>query len=482
MGGAVKLTEHHDLVIVGGGNAGLAAATAAATRGLRTLVLEKTGEVGGQLHWSSGHFSAAGTRRQRERGITDHTDLHFADVMRMGHGLNTEHLVRRAVDAAPEAVDWLDDAGFPFAPETPAYVTGHELYSRPRTYWGGSDPAAGGIPILETLLSALHGAEAFEVRTGTAVTGIETRRDGGSSRAVGVVVEGGRRIGADQILLATGGYAASRELVRELQPRHAAALTGCRDHATGDGHRMLRDLGVGLTHTDTYVPTMGMIEDPDRAGYGLRLTEARVIVDVQQRLPWEIWVNAAGERFVAEDTASPFAREEALRRQPRLAMWVVWDRSGMEEAAPVIGPGWSRSRMLSEASRGTWLREFDSIEALAAGCGLSPQALLRTIYEYNTAPQDPFGRDHRPSPITTPPFYAVRVVGGMLLSRGGPVVDAELRPLDAGGRPIRSLRAVGELLGMGQFSGDSFAGGMSVGPALGLGRWIVARIASGGSG
>jgi predicted oxidoreductase len=70
------------------------------------------------------------------------------------------------------------------------------------------------------------------------------------------------------------------------------------------------------------------------------------------------------------------------------------------------------------------------------------------------------------------------VVGGMLLSRGGPTVDADLRPLDSDGRPIRSLRAVGELLGMGQFSGDSFAGGMSVGPALALGRWVVNRIAA----
>ena len=76
----------------------------------------------------------------------------------------------------------------------------------------------------------------------------------------------------------------------------------------------------------TYVPTMGMIEDPNRPGFGLRLTEARVVVDAVQRPPWEIWVNSDGGRFVAEDSASPFAREEALRRQAGLAMWVIWDR------------------------------------------------------------------------------------------------------------------------------------------------------------
>jgi hypothetical protein len=61
----------------------------------------------------------------------------------------------------------------------------------------------------------------------------------------------------------------------------------------------------------------------------------------------------------------------------------------------------------------------------------------------------------------------------MLLSRGGPAVDGELRPVDADGVPFDGVHCVGELLGMGQFSGDNFAGGMSVGPALALGRWVV---------
>jgi fumarate reductase flavoprotein subunit len=60
-----------ELIVVGGGNAGLAAAVTASELGLRTVVLEKTDRLGGQLHWSSGHFSAAGTRRQRQRGIDD---------------------------------------------------------------------------------------------------------------------------------------------------------------------------------------------------------------------------------------------------------------------------------------------------------------------------------------------------------------------------------------------------------------------------
>lgn len=469
----------YDLVIVGGGNAGLAAAAAAGEHGLRTLVLEKTDEVGGQLHWSSGHFSAAGTRRQAQRGISDHPDLHYDDVMRLGHGLNNAALVRLAVDAAAPAVDWLDDRGFPFATDAPAFVTGHELYSRPRTYWGGEDLTAGGLPLLEALIDAVEESERVTVQIGTTAERLVGRGEGDGTRVEGVVVDGGDVIEAGRIILATGGYAASRALVGELQPAHAAALTGCRDHATGDGHVMLSHLGVPMTHTDTYVPTMGMIEDPERPGFGLRLSSARVVVDALQRDPWEIWVNARGERFVAEDTPFPFEREAALRAQPELAMWVVWDATAMENADPVIGPDWSADAMANEAKRGTWLRAYDTVEDLCADHGLPPVPLCRTIETYNAPEPDPFGRSHRPAPLEVPPFYTVRVVGGMLLSRGGPIVDHRLRPVDEQGRPIRSLHAIGELLGMGQFSGDSFAGGMSVGPALALGRWVIGRIAAG---
>jgi fumarate reductase flavoprotein subunit len=471
----------YDLVIVGGGNAGLAAAAAAGERGLRTLIVEKADEPGGQLHWSSGHFSAAGARRQVERGIEDHPDLHYEDVMRMGHGLNNAALVRLAVDTAASAVDWLEDRGFPFASDAPGFVTGHELYSRPRTYWGGEDLTAGGLPLLDTLLAAVEESDTVTVRTGTTVERLEVGSDGRRRRVTGVRLDGGSVVEADRVVLATGGYAASRALVAELQPDHASALTGCRDHATGDGHVMLSGLGVPMTHTETYVPTMGMIEDPERPGFGLRLSEARVVVDARQRSPWELWVNARGERFVAEDTLSPFEREAALRVQPDLAMWVLWDSVAMANADPVIGPGWTREAMAAQAARGTWLRAYEALDGLCADHGLPLATVRETVEAYNSGGPDPHGRAHRPAPLTEPPFFAVRVVGGMLLSRGGPVVDGRLRPVDGQGRPIGSLHAIGELLGMGQFSGDSFAGGMSVGPALALGRWVIGRIAAGGS-
>jgi fumarate reductase flavoprotein subunit len=457
-----------DTLIVGGGNAGLAAAVTAGELGLDTIVLEKTNRLGGQLHWSSGHFSAAGTGLQHRCGIFDTAEEHKRDVERLAHGRGTPALIELATREAAEAVDWLEGLGFPFSAESPALVSGHELYGKARTYWGGDDPRTGGIPIMETLVNALETHSSVSVIFGTARKDLIVE-----DRTVrGIVTTGGHEIRASRTILATGGYAASRDLIADLQPSFTDALTGCLPHAAGEGLQALRRLGVPVVAADTYVPTMGMIPDPDKPGFGIPLHVARYTVNAADREPWEIWVDPDGRRFVDEGTKSPFVREQALMGLPGLRMAAVWDEAIFEAAPPVIGPDWTRQDMIDESERGKWLHRCNTLAELADRLAVSAGGLRSTVAEWNSG-FDSFGRAHRPRPVESPPFWGVISVGGMLLSRGGPAVDGDLRPVDANGAPIDGVHCVGELLGMGQFSGDNFAGGMSVGPALTLGRWIV---------
>lgn len=466
------------LIIVGGGTAGLAAAVTATELGIDAIVLEKTERLGGQLHWSFGQFSAAGTRRQARCGIEDSPRSHYDDVMRIGHGLATPDLVDLATRHAGRTVDWLEELGFPFADDCPALVHGHEVYSAPRTYWAAGPRTEGGIGILRTL----------EPRIGAPVdVRLEHRFESflldGDHRVVGVRAsnrDGMVELRAQTTLLTTGGYAANRALLAQLQPRWPGALVGCLDHATGDGHIAVRDtFGTKLIRGEHYIPTMGMIEDPDRPGFGFRLADQRLIVDANARPPWELWANLEGERFVAEDTPSPHEREERLAAQPDLTMVGIWDHAAVRNGPPAIGPGWTRDQELDEASRGRWLVRADDLSELAGELGVSASGLQRSVDRYNEALSagrpDPMGRTHRPQTVAEPPFYGVRTVGGMLLTRGGPEVDDELRPISATGRSVDGLRLAGEVLGMSQFSGDAFAGGMSIGPALTLGRWAVTR-------
>jgi len=110
--GRRKMTQQWDVIVVGGGTAGMPAATFAAERGARVLVVDAAADVGGTLHLSTGQLSAAGTRLQAAKGVTDSTDAHYDDVMRISKNTADKTLVRLAVDNAAETFDWLQDNGF----------------------------------------------------------------------------------------------------------------------------------------------------------------------------------------------------------------------------------------------------------------------------------------------------------------------------------------------------------------------------------
>lgn len=144
MGSTARAARHttFDLIVVGGGNAGLPTAIFAADRGAKVAIVEAAGIVGGTLHLSSGQMSAAGTRLQRQRGIIDSPDLHYADVMRISKNTANPEILRLAVNAAAPAFDWLMDQGFKPIDAHPITGTTHEPYSQPRYVW---DVTAGAI-------------------------------------------------------------------------------------------------------------------------------------------------------------------------------------------------------------------------------------------------------------------------------------------------------------------------------------------------
>ncbi|WP_067186151.1 FAD-dependent oxidoreductase [Microtetraspora niveoalba] len=474
-----------DAVIVGAGAGGLCVAIEAAAGGARVLVLDKRPEIGGMLHVANGEVSGAGTRRQAAHGIADTPEEHFADVMRLSHGKADERLAWRSVRAQGETVDWLESLGFDFDPATPGLVHGHEVYSTPRTYWG--------VELGRSVLAVLRRRLDELVRAGAVTVALGVRVDGAvleGGRVAGVTgarADGGEVVAyGDAVVLASGGYDANLHLRnRFLPPGCEDALIACLDHATGDGLTLAEELGADVSGDGHFIPVMGLIPDPGRPGFAVDYREAFVEVAPAYRTPHEIWVNRDGERFVAEDTTSPEHRERRLLRQPGLAMHVVWDRAIAEAAEPLIRNGtgdWTRERMLSECESGRWIVAAGSIEELAGRLGVDPGGLAATVRRYNeavAAGHDPeHGRTVLPAPIAAPPFYGLTSVAASLLSRDGLRVDGDLAVLDRAGAPIPGLYAVGEVLGNNVFAGDNYVGGMSVTPAMTLGRELGRALAA----
>lgn len=462
-----------DAIVVGAGTAGIPAALEAAARGARVLVLEASDRVGGTLHVSSGHMSAAGTRLQRARGIEDSAEAHFADVMRISRGTADATMLRLATRHAASAIDWLLENGFDMAPECPVIAYSHEPYLVPRTYWG-RDKGRSILAVLARLLEPRVAAGDIALRLSTRLAGL--RRDGAGWIAETQGADGRRaREHARSVVLATGGHGANPALFEELTGG-MTLLSPAPPTADGSGLEIARALGGTLRNGDIFLPTLAGV--PDSPG-GHRLDwDHKPVLTPQHRAPWELYLDLRGERFVAEDDPSPDARERALKRQAGLAFWIVGDARIAREA-PALYPTWSAARMEAAfASHPAFVRA-DSLDGLARACGMEPAALRASVEAYNAAVasgRDALGRRHMPVPLAEAPFTAIRHQGVTLRCWAGLAVDETLRVLRADGTPIDGLHAIGEILGGATMSGDSFASGMSITPALALGRLLGREI------
>jgi fumarate reductase flavoprotein subunit len=465
-----------DVLVVGAGTAGIPAAVFASRSSAKVLLVEAGERVGGTLYVSSGHMSAAGTRLQKDRGIRDDAQAHYDDVMRISRRTANPELLQLATAHAGDTIDWLMAEGFEMAPECPVIAYSHEPYRAARTYWGRNK----GLSILKVLQRILDAA----VQQGLALQ-LQTRVEALQPAAAGdhwevrLSSQGATRIvQARQVVLATGGHGANPALFSELTGGHPL-LSPAPANADGSGLVLARQLGGVVRNRDIYLPTVaGVPAEP--GGHWLDWARKSNLTP-QHRQPWEIYVTLSGQRFIAEDDPSPDARERSVKQQPGLAFWVVFDQAILEQAPPLFIDT-PAGELLERFGTHPAYQRAESLDALAQACGMSATHLKETVAQYNAAVaqgSDPLRRKHLPAPIATPHFYAIRHQGVTLRCWAGLGVDTSLRVVDAQGKPLVGLYALGEILGGAALSGDSFASGMSVTPALTFGRLLGQSLARG---
>jgi fumarate reductase flavoprotein subunit len=466
-----------DLVVVGGGNAGLPTALFAAQRGARVLIVEAAAALGGTLFLSSGQMSAAGTKLQELRGIADSPQSHYDDVMRISRNTADPVLLRLAVDNAAPTFDWLMDHGFKPLDGQPITGTTHEPYSHERYVWAKD----GGRAILKvlndqlkphidagriTVMTQTQVIELIQDRAG-AIAGVVTRTDAGQTA----------RQMARNVALTCGGYTENAAMYEKYE--------GAKDYtistwpfSKGAGIDLGLAAGGYVRGGQNHTPLFGAVLADDKVPSRIRAMVRHFPGD---RPPYEIFVDAGGKRFLCEDVLSHDVYEQALARQPGERCWMVFDDAALKTAPPAVRGGinaaWSQQNTLDAFEKGNvpMFHRGDTIGGLAKKAGVDAGGLAETIAAYNRAQaggKDPLGRKFMPLPIAKAPFYAVQLRSWNLTSYGGLAVDGKLRVVRKDGTPIRNLYAAGELLGMGQLMGKAVCGGMSVTPALSLGRLL----------
>ncbi len=465
--------DEWDLIVVGGGNAGLPAALFAAQRGARVLIIEAAGILGGTLHLSSGQMSAAGTQLQKSKGIKDSPQSHYDDVMRISKNTADPDLVHLAVFNAAETFDWLMDRGLDVYPHHPITGTTHEPYSHARYAWG-QQQGRSILRILETQLQPEIDSGRVALALSTEVTDLLQDENGTVTGVVSRNLDGEvSRHGGHNVLLTCGGYASNPEMFEELEGAKDYADVSY-EYSQGAGITLGLAAGGYVRGGEHHLPLFGGIMMDDNY-------PSRMIANARHfppnRPPWEILVDVDGKRFLREDIPSHDAYEHALLDLPEERCWVVFDDAIRKQAPKLVAGGFGGPFDLDEAFDTPFPAFFraDSLAGLAKAARIHPRGLEKTVASYNKGQQsgkDALGRKHMPLPIAKPPYYAIQLQSWLLTTYAGLAVDKQLRVIRADKTPIEGLYAAGELLGTGAFMGRSYCGGMMVTPALTLGRLL----------
>jgi len=450
-----------DVVVIGGGLAGLCAGIEAARHGARVLVLEKAAQPGGSSVLSEGFFAFAGTPEQAAAGIRDDDERLTADLLACGGGDADPRLVAVFVARQAETYRWLRSRGIAFG--APQLSAGQSV---PRTH--PTDPNE----LFAVLRSELLGMPGTTLLTDAAATRL-SRMPCGAATRVAFRHEGRDRIASARraVVLCSGGFSRDDALVRLFAPRQAKALRCGADTNTGDGLRMAWALGAGLADMGHVKGTFGFHPTA-------RVAEGRGMV----RLPiyrGAIAVDRAGRRFCDESLPYKLIGDACLALPDALA-WQVFDRRIMQTSTPGVS-----AFDFAAAQRAGWLNEAQDAASLARAAGIDPDGLVRTLAGYNAGvaagTDDTFGRRSlgagfgRPQPIDTAPFYAWPCTSALIATYCGVSIDDSARVLDVYGGPIPRLYAAGEITG--GFHGAAYMTGSALGKAIVFGR-IAGRAAA----
>jgi fumarate reductase flavoprotein subunit len=450
-----------DILIVGAGLAGLAAANAAYEAGCeRILIAESEAVVGGSSRLSGGIVMGAGTKMQRQAGISDDPDTLFHDYMSINQWQVDGGVVRRLADEAGPTVDWLADLGVEFHAEL--IYGGDERVPRCVGAKGGG----------QGLVDALHRRtreRSIDIALGQRVDRLLTE-DG----AVGGAAVADDEIRAGAVVLTTGGFGANQDRLKQLYPD--AITSGDWSWYIGaDGSR-----GDGLDLASSV--------DAQVIGHnrGLRLLHPNFVRTIEAYLPaWTVLVNRQGRRFA--DESAPYGLMNLLVRAQGDVVFAIFDDAlihperaiktkDYKQAFPGVrkmkSPNWNPIMVEEMIGKGR-IQAAESIPALAAQLGL-PTHLAGTIERYNAGLESGVDDFAKPiecvRPVVTPPFYGAEVRPATLcLTACGVRIDREARVLNESGSAVKGLYAAGEITG--GVVGDLYVGsGNSLSNCATIGR------------
>jgi fumarate reductase flavoprotein subunit len=440
--------EGPDLIVAGAGG-GLIAALRAAELGLSVLVVDADSRFkrGNNTSMSTAMIPGAGTRWQKEEGVSDSPTRFKEDISKKTEGTADKELTHALANVSARLVEWLADSlELPITLVTDFNYPGHSQF-RCHTI-----PDRSGSKLLDHLLELVDDSELIDLLVPTRLDQIVTDNTGRVEAAIvsnpeGVVEE----IPTRAVLLATGGYGANKKLVQTYIPEIAEATYFGGEGAKGDALEIGGQLGAATAFLDSY------------QGHAALATRASMLTSWATVMHGAFLVTHNGARYGDETVGySEFARESIEYANGR--SWIILDEH-IYEACLVFAD----FKQVIEAGGIQWAADAGS---LADICGIDPRGLEQTVHETHEFASgratDPFGRTNWAKPLLGK-LGAILVEPALFHTQGGLRVDGHARVLNSDSAPIPGLYAAGGAAnGISGKGASGYLAGNGLLPALGL--------------
>lgn len=444
--GKPKFDEMHDVVVVGSGFAGLAAALAAREAGADVLVIDKMAFVGGNSSLSGGMMAVPGSSVQKAQGIKDSPAQLMADMTRIGLGLGDPDHIRFVCEKASDTFEWTRRY---IGVEWNEHLTGKGGHSASRCMITKQGTGQGIIVPAVAKLEKLG----TEIRTGVfmekilrsdtgRVTGIEVHEDYEFGDAKSGRV---KRIGARKaVILACGGFGADVAYRKRLDPKLGEKfLTTNQPGATAETWREVSRIGARVIQAD-WIQCLPSCS-PKEQGMGIATHFASISATL-----FGFWVSSlTGKRFVNEFGDRKLCTDAILNVINAGGEALAFADDDGVRHLEVLRPGLF-AKMLAAGT----VEKFADARALARAYKMNERELRATIARYNALlakKQDTdFGRpfDKAAKPIGEGPYYVSRMSPKVHHCMGGVVTDIHTAVLDVtNDKPIPGLFAAGEFVG-----------------------------------
>ena len=465
----VAIMTDADVMVVGGGQAGLRATIAAAEKGAKVLLVEKTGVLGGTVGGST--QSGANMKMQHDNGIMDDTaEKFFADFIRLNENyqqLNpdvvydwNQDLGMYYAENSGAQVEWLDALGADLGDGVPGQPTLYMPLNTPRVLTGGSR-----VSYHEAMVKEMQQyIDAGTVQVVLRSTATELLMDGTAVVGAKVMDESGKVIDvkADTVILATGGYGHSEELVTRFNLQNFT--TTSPESITGDGFIMAEQAGAVLKNMDFITTYAGGLKTPED---GLK---KRLSIRIKD-FPHIVFINEAGERFVDElgnEDGSDYDEITSWWKKGDNRVFIMVDEAMVADLKAnnqsIISGDKEWKEFDDQLAKGNVLWSGSTIEEVAEKAGINGENLSKTIERYNgfaqTGVDEDFGRTRFMTEFTGENYYIFETTPYLMITAGGPEMNDKGEVLNKDGQAIPGLYQAGEIVGMGNAFGRTTVGGV----------------------